>query len=181
MAITRTFTADEAFDLSLDERYELIDGELRILPGSGHNSSVIGTMLIIELGIYLKRNPIGVLSGENGGYLVSHNPDRMRFPDVGFLFNEHLNTGKRFERFVPSAPDFAIEVISPSDRRTEQEEKIEDYLAAGTQLVWLVDPDDETVTVFRPSRTPVVLRRGAAITGEDILPGFTIPVTDILR
>jgi Uma2 family endonuclease len=181
MAITRTYTADEAFDLGLDARYELIDGELQILPGSGHNSSAIGTNLIIELGIYLKHNPIGVLTGENGGYLVRHDPDRMYCPDVGFLFNEHLDAGKRFRRFAPYAPDFAIEVISPTDRRIEQEEKVLVYLAAGTRLVWLVDPNDETVTVFRPERPPMSLGANGTLTGEDLFPGFTIPVAMIFR
>jgi Uma2 family endonuclease len=181
MAMTRTYTADEVFELNLDEPFELIDGELHILPGSGQRSSAIGSNLLIEIGIFLKRSPIGVVTGENGGYVIRHNPDLVLCPDVGFLFNANLNKGKVHERFVPFAPDFAAEVISPSDRRTAQEAKVRLYLAAGTTLVWLIDPNQRTVTVFRPDRQPIVLDHGAELNGEDIFPGFSIPVAQIFH
>ncbi len=181
MAMARTYTADDVFELNLDEPFELIDGELHILPGSGQKSSAIGSNLLIEIGIFLKRSPIGVVTGENGGYVIRHNPDMVLCPDVGFVFNDNLNQGKVHDRFVPYAPDFAAEVISPSDRRTAQEARVQLYLAAGTTLVWLIDPNERTVTVFRAGRQPIVLDHEAELSGEDIFPGFSISVAQIFH
>jgi Uma2 family endonuclease len=83
------------------------------------------------------------------------------------------------DSFVPLAPDLAVEVLSPSDRMADALAKIAMYLDAGVRLVWLVDPASQTVTIFRPDAIPARLGAGEILDGGNVLPGFTVPVTEI--
>jgi Uma2 family endonuclease len=77
------------------------------------------------------------------------------------------------------APDLAVEVLSPDDTVFEIEEKIEDYFAAGSRLVWVINPRTRTVTVYRPEAVPYVLAAHEALQGDDVLPGFSCRVEEI--
>ena len=77
---------------------------------------------------------------------------------------------------MKGAPDLAIEVLSPNDRRSEVEEKISDWLGAGARMVWLVDPEARTIAVHRAATAPRVVASGGTVDGEDVLPGFSMPV-----
>jgi Uma2 family endonuclease len=85
----------------------------------------------------------------------------------------------RLRVFFRGAPDLAIEVVSPNDRYNEVRTKVREYLAAGTAMVLVVDPEDRTVSVYRPERAPLELAEADAIDGEDVVPGWTLPVRDI--
>jgi Uma2 family endonuclease len=104
MAITQTYTAEEADALCHDRDFELIDGELSILPGSSGRSSGIAVQIAIEIGIYLKSNPIGRLTGEAGGFIISRGPDTLFCPDVGFIRRERLVDGKLPDSFLEVHP-----------------------------------------------------------------------------
>ena len=80
---------------------------------------------------------------------------------------------------MPLAPDLAVEVLSPSDRIADALAKIAMYLDAGVRLVWLVDPADQTVTIFRPETTPSKLAADDTLDGGDVLPDFRVPVVEI--
>lgn len=179
MAMTRTYSADEVFELEGDERCELIDGELFTLPGSGGRASVIGAIFVRLVGNYLAEKPIGFVLGAGGSFVLAHNPDTMLSPDAAFIGFDRLPNGRMPEKFIHATPHLAIEVRSPSDRLIDDERKAQRYLAAGTALVWLVDPKSETVTVYRSSRAPQRFAKGHTLTGEDALPGFEISVDAI--
>jgi len=181
MAITQTYTADEVFELALTEPFELINGELHIVPGSGHRPSVIGSLILIELGIYLKTHPIGVVSGEGGGFTISHDPDTVVFPDVGFIRTSRLVNQEVPDTFNPSFPDFAVEVNSRTDRDIDAERKVQRYLKAGTTLVWLVDPKSKTVTVYRVGDAPKRYAQGQVLSGADLFPGFEVSLDLIFQ
>jgi Uma2 family endonuclease len=80
---------------------------------------------------------------------------------------------------VPLAPDLAVEVLSPTDRMGDALAKISMYLQAGVQIVWLVDPSSQTVTVFQPDAAPATLRTGDTLDGGSVLPGFSLPVAEM--
>lgn len=82
--------------------------------------------------------------------------------------------------FARIAPDLAIEVLSPDDRPGEVMQKVGDWLRAGTRLVWLVDPETRAGQVYRANETTVLLSECDAFDGEDVLPGFHCPLTDVL-
>ncbi len=83
--------------------------------------------------------------------------------------------------FFPGAPDLAIEVRSPSDRDAEVRAKVADYLAAGTRLVWVIDPDAHCITVYRSLLCPVVHGSEDMIEGEEVLPEFAIRVSEMFE
>ena len=80
---------------------------------------------------------------------------------------------------MPLAPDLAVEVLSPSDRIADALAKIAMYLDAGVRLVWLVDPASQTVTIFRPDAIPTKLDADDTLDGDEVLPGFTLPIAEI--
>ena len=179
LAMTQTYTAEEVFELEGDERRELIDGELTTLAGSGGQASGVAVAIAIEIGIYLKTNPIGRVTGEAGGYVVSRNPDVLFCPDAAFIRFERLPDRTLPPQFIDTYPDLVIEVHSPYDRKVHEERKIERYLSAGTSLVWLVNPKTEIVTVHRLDQAPRRLTKDDILSGEDVLPGFAIPIRAI--
>ena len=77
------------------------------------------------------------------------------------------------------APDLAVEVISPNDLASEVNEKIDEYLSAGVSLVWVIDPDSKTVSVYRKDGSTARLRESDELSGEDVIPGFSCKVNDI--
>jgi Uma2 family endonuclease len=83
--------------------------------------------------------------------------------------------------FVTGAPDLAVEVLSPSDRILDLQQKVRDYLDAGARLVWLVAPQAQTVTVYRADGSAQLLRDQDTLGGEDVLPGLSIPLSDVFN
>jgi Uma2 family endonuclease len=135
----------------------------------------------IEIGIYLKTHPIGRITGEAGGFIISRQPDTLFCPDVGFIRRERLVDGRLPDSFVDIYPDLAVEVHSPSDRIIDDERKIQRYLAAGTSLVWHVNPKTNIVTVHRLGQTPRRFTVDDRLSGEDVLPCFALPVRSIFE
>ena len=82
--------------------------------------------------------------------------------------------------YAELAPDLLAEIVSPDDRPAEVLAKVADWLAAGTKLVWLVDPERAEVRVYRSDGSLSVLQEGDSLDGEDVLPGFTCPLSDVL-
>jgi Uma2 family endonuclease len=181
MAMTRTYTAADVFELEDDERHELIDGELITLPGSGGRASAIGVRIARLIGNFLDDYPLGFILGADGGFVVTHSPEMILSPDAAYISADRLPGGQLPEKFIQTYPDLAVEVLSPSDRRSDAERKVQRYLAAGTPLIWLVDPKLETVAVYRQSGSVERLGKGRAVSGEDILPGFEILVDTIFK
>ena len=128
---------------------------------------------------YIKTNPIGVGAGAETGFLISRKPDTVRAPDCAFVRNERIPPTGIPKKYWPFAPDLAVEVLSPSDTASEVIEKIDEWLAAGTRLVWVVDPEKKAVTVYRPGRQPQTLRAHEDLIGDDVLPGFEVRVSEI--
>lgn len=179
MSITKLHTADDLFLMGSDARCELIEGELHDAQGSGLKSSVIVVDLQFKIKLFLHRYPIGIVSGEAGGYLLSRDPDTVAFPDVAFIRTDRLPGGVVPEGFCPVPPDLAVEVVSPTDRLPDAERKVRRYLDAGTPLAWLVDPASRSVAVHRPGRPGRTLGAADVLDGRDVLPGFTLPVAEI--
>lgn len=179
MSITKPYTASDLLTLDSD-LFELIEGELHEEPSPGAHSSGIAVNLIRALGAYLQRTKMGYLTGADGGYILATGPDTVLIPDVGYIRRERLPGGLP-EGHIPNPPDLAIEVKSPSNRFSELERKAQRYLEAGTRLVWIVRPDDRTITIVRSDRPVIVLSVDDEIDGADVLPGFRMRVADVFR
>jgi Uma2 family endonuclease len=165
----------------MGKRYELVAGELRVMPPSGWRHGQVVDNVHALLSPFIRAHQLGRGFGAETGFRIARNPDTVRAPDFAFISNKHLPEENPTEAFWPGAHDLAIEVLSPDDRTREVDEKIEAWLAAGSQAVWVIDPELETVTVYR-SRTDVVVNTAAdTLAGDPIVPGFSCAVAEIFR
>ena len=161
--------------LPRDARFELVEGELKELTFPRWDHSQIQFNLALILGVYLKANPIG-RAGTEFGFVLSRDPDTLRGPDVYFIRNERLGLIEGGS-WMEGAPDLAIEILSPSNRRRDVHDKIAQYFRAGAQLVWVVDPDTRTVHVHHADgRTQA---EAESLDAPDLLPGLKVSVREI--
>jgi len=175
----RTMTADELWAMPEDGmRRELVAGELREMSpvGERHGDAVQNISRSLDAHVHTRR--LGRVRPEIG-YLLESDPDTLRAPDLSFVRADRLSADGPAPGFFRGAPDLAIEVVSPHDRYSEVRAKVREYLAAGTAMVVVVDPEDRTVAVYRPGRDPLDLTEVDVIDGDDVVPGWKLPVRDI--
>ena len=127
---------------------------------------------------FLKDHPLGILTGAETGFHIGHNPDTVRAPDVAFVRADRLPRST-VSGFFRGAPDLAVEVLSPEDRAGEVLAKVQEWLDAGCRNVWVIDPRTRTVSVHRSRREILVLSAPDSLTGDDLLPEFSVPVAEI--
>jgi Uma2 family endonuclease len=146
---------------------------------AGDEHGRIGTMgIAIALGSFVKQRGLGIVYALETGFQIGHHPDTVRVPDVAFVRAERIPPG-RSKGFIQGAPDLAVEIISPTDRASEVKAKAQDWLEAGCRVVWVVDPETKTVTVYRGGAETVLFRESDTLSGGDVLPGFSLPVSEI--
>ncbi|MBY0460861.1 MAG: Uma2 family endonuclease [Gemmataceae bacterium] len=166
------------FDQLPDQhRFELVDGMVEE-KHMGSLSSWVGGELYAHLRAYCREHRFGWVWHADAGFDCFHS-DTVRFPDVavmryGRLLNEELPDGH-----LETPPDLAAEVVSPNDRIDDLKSKLVDYRKAGVRLVWLIFPALRIARVHRPDRTITELAENEFLTGEGVLPGFKVLVSDL--
>ncbi len=157
---------------------ELIRGRLvvREPPGTWHG--VISATLTYLLGDFVRRHGLGIVAGQDTGFKIAADPDTVRAPDVAFISRQRAGL-VRERGYAELAPDLLAEILSPDDRPAEVLAKVADWLAAGTKLVWVVDPERLEVRVYGGDGSLSVLHESDALDGEEVLPGFRCPVRDV--
>ncbi len=164
-----------------DGRDELEAGRVVREPLPGHRHARIATRIAVLLARFVDERQAGVVFGDHAGYVVARDPDTVRGPDASFVTRERYAAHPASDPYLDGAADLTVEVLSPSDRPGRVAVRVAEYLAAGTRLLWLVDPERETVIVYRPGAIPVVRRRGDLVDGADVLPGFDVAVADLFE
>jgi Uma2 family endonuclease len=159
-------------------RCELVGGSLVMMSPAGFEHGRLEIRLASRLSEFIERRGLGVVTGADTGYVLARNPDTVRVPDVGFVQKSRLPAGQ-ITTFFPGPPDLAVEVLSPDDRASEVLAKVEEYLAAGCQMVWLVDPATRTVATYDAEGRVVRSSGDAALAGEPLLPGFQLSLADL--
>jgi len=176
---TKAMTADDLLDLPDDGfRYELVEGDLRKMPPPGRRHGRIIMNLSTPLDQYVRAQRLGEVYAEIG-YMLATNPDTVLAPDLSFLQQERLAGADPDRPYWVGAPDLAVEVVSPSDRYSEVNEKVARWLAAGTRLVWVIDPRRQQVAVHRAPQAVTNLTAMDALDGGDVVPGWTLPVREL--
>ncbi len=158
---------------------EYIDGEVVQKPMPTRAHSVIQRLLSFVLTLYLRAHPIGEAGSEARCVFEVSGRRRSYVPDYIFVTAERARTWGLNEPFR-GAPDLAVEILSPDDRMTAVMPKLRFSLTHGVRLVWLIDPDRRTVIVMTSPDVARILTEDDALDGGDVLPGFTVPVRDIL-
>jgi Uma2 family endonuclease len=173
-------TADELFALPDDsQRHELVYGEHRIMAPAGGEHGAISAGLIVQLGAYVRKHKLGRVFTSETGFWITRDPDTVRAPDAAFVRTARIPKSGLPIGFWPGAPDLAVEVTSPSDTLEEVEDKVQQWLASGTALVWVVNPKRRTVTVYSSPSQATILAVNDELDGGEVLPGFRIRVSEI--
>ena len=135
--------------------------------------------IALDIGHFLRTHPTGRLVAAETGFVLSTNPDTVRAPDVAFIRHDRIPNPmpRGYARF---APDLAVEVLSPDDRPGEVGEKVADWLKAGTQLVWIIDPDRREARVHRANGTVSIVSESESLDGDDVLPGLSCSLAQVL-
>jgi len=171
--------------LALEEpagvRYELSAGELIVTPSPSYFHNEIRDELNARLRAFVKNRKLGGVTSETDMRLAD---DVVRRPDVAFISAERLRGVDRHKVPVPLSPDLVIEVVSENDRADDLMLKVTQYLAAGTQAVWLLYPNTRLAYRYVPGKLePEVRSADAGHTFEEpeLLPGLSIPLAEILQ
>ena len=174
-------TAEELYGLPDDgARHELASGRLLSEPPPGLDHGDVLITIGSLLRDHVRSRKLGKVYGGDSGFLLSRAPDTVRAPDVAFVRAERVPAG-RLRSYYPGAPDLAVEILSPHDRPGEVAAKITDYLAAGTRAVWVLDSEEQCVTVFHPGAPAEMLLAGDDLDGGDVVPGFRVRVAEIFE
>jgi Uma2 family endonuclease len=173
-------TAAELERISLPGKVvELVRGRLVVREPPGTRHGAIAANLAYYVADYVRRHGLGTVFAQDTGFKIQSDPDTVRAPDVAFVALERADRIPA-RGYAALAPDLLAEVLSPDDRPGEVLAKVADWLSAGVRLVWVVDPERLEARIYRPDGSLTVLGEHDALDGEDVLPGFTCPVMQIL-
>jgi Uma2 family endonuclease len=176
------FTPEEPMDE--DEFFELCqeadplrlerdpNGKVIVMPPAGSYSSNRSNEISSQLRNWVTKTDRGAAFDSSGGFTLPNGATRA--PAATWVAEHRLNalSSDIKEKFLPLAPNFAAEVRSQNDARSDLEAKMEEYIDNGTRLGWLIDPYEETVTVYREDGSTEELDKPATLSGEPVLPGF---------
>jgi Uma2 family endonuclease len=159
-------------------REELVRGEVVTMPPPGFRHGKVAQIVGYRLMHYLETHPVGTVTAETG-VQTEEDPDSVRGPDVSYWSFDRLPADANPEVYAEVAADLCVEVRSPSNTAKGLREKAAEYLKAGVRMVWVEDPEDRCVTVFRKRGRGVTLWDEEVLEGEDVLPGFACPVSKL--
>lgn len=180
MASPDLMTADELARLKLpDKRTELIRGRLVVREPAGFRHGVVAMKVARHLEEFVTANDLGVVVAAETGFKLATRPDTVRAPDCGFVAKARVPDPLP-RGYFHTAPDLAVEVLSPDDRPGEVLAKVADWLSAGSILVWVIDPDRRTASVYRADGSQSLVSESETLDGESLLPGFELPLAKIL-
>ena len=173
-------TAEELFGLPAGyHRYELVEGVLREMPLSGAKHGDIA----LRVGSLLAACPriihLGKIFAAGTGFVLRSDPDTVRAPDASFVAAEMVPEGELPAGYLELSPDLAVEVLSPEDRPREVVDKVHDWLAAGSRLVWVLNPVTRSAAVYRSLEDRQELSEDNTLDGDQVISGFTCSVRDL--
>ncbi|MEB3182502.1 MAG: Uma2 family endonuclease [Nostocaceae cyanobacterium] len=158
-----------------DYQLELEDGKIIVVGPSDVVSSEIGVRFIASLFAWVNPRRLGRVFDSAGGFIL---PDsNLKAPDVSFVRAERLKKSPRY--FAQMVPDLVVEIKSQSDKVKALEEKLQMFLKLGAVVGILIDPDTETVTVYRGTGESTILKNGDVLTIAELLPGWELPIREI--
>jgi len=175
----RLLTVEEFETQYLNKRYELVRGVPIAMTPTGMLHQIVSATFVAKLWIHVSANQLGYVGSSEGGYVLSRDPDIVRGADASFIAFERVPKSGLQDGFFPVPPDLAVEVVSPNDRASEIMDKVEEYLQAGVRLVLVIYPKQRKVMIYRLNGTAQILTGDDVISGEDVVPGFLLPLSEL--
>ncbi len=170
----------ELAQINQDVRLELTaKGELVIMPPTGGETGNKNFDLTGQLWLWNRQKCLGKAFDSSTGFVLPNGANRS--PDASWIRMERWSalTSEQRKKLLPLCPDFAVELVSESDRLSKTQEKMQEYLENGLRLGWLIDPKTKIVEIYRPNQAVEVLEFPLTLSGEDVLPDFTLSLAEI--
>ncbi len=154
-------------------------GEMIVMTPAGGETGNRNGSLIAQLWLWNRQSGLGKAFDSSTGFKLPNGAERS--PDASWVAQARWDalSAEERRRFPPICPDFVIELRSPSDRPGDLQEKMQEYLANGARLGWLIDPETQQVHIYRPGHPVAVVARPANLSGEEVLPGFVLDLSEI--
>ena len=176
----KLLTAEDLLRLhSKGVKGELIRGVLHENVSVGRIHARLAIRIGGELDRYARRHRLGQVGGSDGGVFIERNPDTVREPDVYFVSAGRLPLEDQSDGYLEVIPELVAEIASPSDTEQDIREKITMWLNLGVSMALEVRPASRSIMVHRPGVPAVTLTGDDALDGGDVLPGFTLPLSEI--
>lgn len=181
---TIELTNEQFFQLCVNNRdlrlEQTAQGELIIMPPTGWKSGNRNSRLTQRLGNWADADGTGLAFDSSTGYILPNGAKRS--PDASWVSRERLEAlNPDPTRFLPMAPDFAVELRSANDELKTVQQKVQEYINNGVRLGWLIDPQNQRVEIYRIGQNVEVLQSPTSLLGEDVLPGFVLELNQILN
>jgi Uma2 family endonuclease len=174
-----TSLTDEQFDRLCTANPELKfertpTGELVIMSPTGGETGKRNVELAADFVFWNRQTKLGVVFDSSTCFRLPQGGDRS--PDVSWVKRSRWDTltPEQQRKFPPICPDFVLELLSPTDNLKTTQAKMQEYLSNGIRLGWLIDPQDRQVEIYRPGQSVEILQAPAVLSGESILPEFTL-------
>lgn len=173
-------TAEDLLHANIpNKRTELVRGVLVVREPPGARHGRVALELARQIANHAHDHQLGTVYAAETGFTLARNPDTVRAPDVAFVRRDRVPQPEPFT-FLEFAPDLVVEVLSPGDRPGEVLAKVGDWLESGARLVWVIDPERRRARIYRPDGYEASLLEDEALSGEEVLPGFTCRLADVL-
>lgn len=182
---TLKLTDEQFYNLCLanrDLRLELTaQGELIVMPPTGGGTGKRNIKISTQLEIWSSQNNLGVTFDSSTGFKLPNGATRS--PDASWVSKERWEslTSQQQEQFPPLCPDFVVELRSPSDALADMRLKMQEYLENGSRLGWLIDPQTQQVEIYRTNQEVEIRQSPTTLSGEDVLPGFVLELSQIIN
>ncbi|MCU0549578.1 MAG: Uma2 family endonuclease [Leptolyngbya sp. Prado105] len=163
--------------LNPDNQIELVNGEIIIMSPSGYESEEVASRMLGKLFPHVEQNRLGRVTGSSAGFVLPNSDTRA--PDVSFVLAERMRRTSR--KFAELAPDLMVEVKSPNDSLSKLREKINSFLAQGTRVGILINPEERWIEIKRSPDEAFSTRLvdGDTLEIPDLFPGWKVPVVEL--
>jgi Uma2 family endonuclease len=175
----KVWTEEEVLSLPHDSySYEVVDGELVMSPKNNPQHGNMCVRISARILDHADKRKLGQVFDSNTGYwMVNRN---LRAPDVSFVSKARLPQ-RSPKGFFEGAPDLVVEVLSPTNSRREMDDRLRDFFESGTKLAWIIDPEEQFAEVCHSPTDRKIVGPGGVLEGEDVLPGFKLPLSDLFQ
>ncbi|MFO5492521.1 MAG: Uma2 family endonuclease [Cuspidothrix sp.] len=174
------FTDDLFYQICLPNKAVSLElnaqGELIIVPPVGGESGRSEADLNFKVSLWNYQTKLGIVFSSSTIFRLPNGAKRS--PDVAWIKLERWEalTQEERKKFPPLTPDFIIELRSETDRLKTLQEKMQEYIANGLRLGWLINPQDKEVEIYRIGKPVEIVQLPAVLSGEDVLPGFELQI-----
>lgn len=183
--ITLKISHEQFLDLALANRDLQLErnatGELIIMPPTGSYTGKINFDIAGQLWFWNRQTKLGEAFDSSTGFHLPNGSDRS--PDAAWIKQEKWDTLslEQKETFAPICPDFVLELRSKTDSLEKLQSKMREYIENGASLGWLIDQKNQRVEIYRPGKDVEILEHPTSLSGEDILPGFILDLTELWK